>query len=134
MVRTITRVMLGLALVVAVLAVFSRQAIAQVPIPNACCTYTVDVAGFKTACFPVKLQTRWTGLLQTDVIPGNGVFVFNLIPCPPVPAQFAWASLDGGITLAWFNFPAKTVVNGCCFVTRIGVDAAGCIIVYLRPC
>jgi hypothetical protein len=94
----------------------------------------VDAAGFNPACFPVKLTTRWTGILQTDVVPGNGVFTYNINPCPPVPAQFGWASLDGGVTTAWWNFPANFKVNGCCFTLRIATDAAGCIIVYMRPC
>lgn len=132
--RILTRIVLGFALVLAMLAAFSRPTAAQQPLPNPCCTFTVDVAGFNPACFPVKLLTRWSGQAQTDVIGGNGVFVLPIIPCPPVPAQFFYASLDGGITQAWFNAPAKTVVNGCCFITRIGFDATGCIIVYLRPC
>lgn len=136
MIRTMTRAALASALMLAMLAIFSRQAVAQAPIPNACCTYTVDVAGFAATCFPVKLTTRWSGTLESVAIFGNGVTVQNItgVPCPPPPALFAWASLDGGATQAWFNFPMNFKVNGCCFTLRIGVDAAGCIIVYMRPC
>lgn len=134
--RTFLAALVAAFVALVAMVVTSERAAAQVPIANACCNFTVDVAGFKPGCFPVQLTTRWTGWIQTDVIAGNGVFVLpiNVIPCPPAPAQFGWASLDGGLTLAWFNFPATTIVNGCCFTTRIGVDAAGCIIVYLRPC
>lgn len=136
MYRSIIKGALALAIVLLAVVAISERATAQVPIPNACCTFTVDVAGFAATCFPVKLTTRWTGGIQSNAIGGNGVFVLPITfaPCPPVPAQFAWASLNGGVTKAWFNFPANFVVNGCCFTLRIATDASGCIIVYMRPC
>lgn len=115
----------------------SSDASAQVPIPQNCCTYTVDVDGFPDACFEFRVMTRWSSGIEAVSIPANGVYTFaitNANPCPPAPGLFAWASLDGGGTLAWFNFPATYNINGCCYVVRIGQDAAGCIIVYVRPC
>lgn len=134
--KNIGRCMLAIAFVVLGLAIVASSARAQVPVANACCTFTVDVAGFPAVCFPVTLTTRWTGGLQNNVIGGNGVFVLPITfaPCPPPPAQFAWASLNGGLTQAWWNFPANFNVNGCCFTVRIGRNAANCIVVYLRPC
>ncbi len=136
MVRSFAKFFALFALVVATLAVIGQTARAQAPIPNACCTFTVDVAGIAATCFPLKLTTRWTGGIQSDPIAGNGVFVLPITfaPCPPPPAQFGWASLNGGATMAWWNFPMNFLVNGCCITARIGTDAAGCIIVYLRPC
>jgi hypothetical protein len=136
MARHFLRSLLVIALLIGTFALIGNQAAAQGPIANACCRYTIDVAGVGATCFPLRLTSRWSSGTQTDPVPGNGVFVYPVgaAPCPPVPAQFFWASLDAGVTLAWFNFPARYQVNGCCLWVRIGVDANGCIIVYIRPC
>ncbi|MBS1913102.1 MAG: hypothetical protein JST22_14030 [Bacteroidetes bacterium] len=126
----------ALAVAMIALAASAVPATAQAPIPNACCTYTVDVAGVPATCLPFKLLTRWTGGTETILVTANGVSLQNITfaPCPPPPAQFGYASLDGGVTKAWFNFPATFNLGTCCYVVRIGVDAAGCIIVYVRGC
>lgn len=123
------------ALLVASFTTFTGQASAQVPVAQSCCTFTVDVAGFPAACFPATLMTRWGAGTQNNIIPGNGVFVFNVtaVACPP-PPQFWWASLNAGVTKAWFNFPAVFQVNGCCWRVRVGKTAAGCMTVVIRPC
>lgn len=137
MFRSLMTRMLPLVMVLVAVTVFSERAVAQAPIPNACCTFTIDAAGIPPGCFPVKLYTRWTGGSQSNPVFGNGVFVqpITFAPCPPVPPQFGYASLDGGVTKAWWNFPANFNLSpGCCITLRIATDAAGCIIVYMRPC
>ncbi|HVZ38426.1 MAG TPA: hypothetical protein VHI13_04060 [Candidatus Kapabacteria bacterium] len=117
-------------------AAFTGTAMAQVPIPNACCSFTVNAAGLPVGCTPFKLQTHWATGTQNNSIPGNGVFTIPITfaPCPPPPATFSWASLDGGITKAWFNFPATFHLGNCCYTVRIGTDANGCIVVFVRGC
>lgn len=133
MIRTLTRALLGFVLMIVATAAIGQHAAAD-PLPNKCCTYTVNVSGFDSSCFRVLLTTRWSGVLQSDVIPGNGVFTFNINPCPPIPATFFWASLDGGATQAEYNIPKNYKVNGCCFTIRIAGDINGCVVIYLRPC
>jgi len=103
-----------------------------------CCTYSVDIAGVPAACFRIPLWTRWSnGVFGPQLFLANGVFVFNTPTppaCPPA-ATFIGASLQGaGGPFATFNNPVKFNVNGCCLMARIGFDAAGCLIIYIRPC
>ena len=110
--------------------------------PN-CCTYTVDIAGIPSACFPFRLTTRWDcgGTITFDfkTYSTNGVYVEPLNPpgappCPPA-CKFLGAGLNGpGGPFATFNNPVQFNVNGCCMVVRIGFDVNGCLIVYIRPC
>lgn len=101
-----------------------------------CCIYTVDVAGVSPSCFPIRLWTRWSnGVFGPTIVNANGNFVFATPtppPCPPA-ATFIGASLAGpGGPYATFNNPVTFNVNGCCLIVRIGFDANGCLIIYIR--
>jgi hypothetical protein len=105
-----------------------------------CCTYTVDI-NIPAACYGingVRLWTRWsTGVIGPQIFNANGVYVFPTPApgiCPPA-SNFIAASLASAVgPWAVFNGPLQFNVNGCCLVARIGFDAAGCTIIYIRRC
>ena len=104
-----------------------------------CCTYTVDI-NLPAACIGpgIKLWTRWsTGVIGPQIFNANGVYVYATPApgiCPPA-SNFVGASLASALgPWAVFNGPLKFTVNGCCMMVRIGFDANGCTIIYVRPC
>lgn len=104
-----------------------------------CCNYFVDI-NVPAGCFGpgIRLWTRWsTGVIGPVVLNANGVFAFATPApgvCPPA-SNFVGASLAGPLgPWAVFNGPLQFNVNGCCLVARIGFDANGCVIIYIRRC
>ncbi len=119
----------------------TQQATAQQN-PNIC-TYRVDIAGIPQHCFPINLVTEWTcagGLItiQNSTYINNGVFFVPLNPpgappCPPA-CLFNWASLSPPIIPTPLNRTTVYTINGCCYVLTTSVDAAGMIVITIRPC
>lgn len=139
MLRSHIKTCLALMLVITAAAVFSPRAMAQNNDPK-CCFYYVDIQGFDSSCFDIKLTTAWVPgpAITSASIPGNGFWSYpigppDFPPCPSAPL-FRWASLDGGVTVAWFNNPATFKVNGCCFLMRVSFDINGCLVITIRPC
>ena len=98
-----------------------------------CCTFTVDIDGFKDYCFPFKLIAYWDdGSVSGHGFDKNGIYT-EQIPgkCPGLKC----------ITLDEKNGPcigigeqAKYVINDCCFLVTVKVDRKGCIYIVIRPC
>lgn len=107
------------------------------------CYYTVDIAGIAPCCFPITLETEWScrpGGIQilTTTYANNGVYVHPLNPggfppCPPA-CLFNWASLNGPINPTPLGRTTTYIINNCCYVLTATTDAAGAILIIIRPC
>jgi hypothetical protein len=130
------------AIIVVVMALIliagaAHRAEAQ-PVPNTCCSFSIAASlTIPAACFPITVTTSWGGAVQNDVKPGSGpLVVYPIAGCPPVPATFDWASLDGGVTTFGFGLSGPILLPcGTCVRLRITRDTVtNCIEIHIVRC
>lgn len=111
--------------------------------PNIC-HYTVDIAGITPCCFPITVETEWVcpdGTVRHDLktYNANGIYVELLNPNPPIPlcppaCLFNWASLNGPAQPTPLGATTQYCFRGCCWLLTATTDAAGGILLIIRPC
>ncbi len=102
--------------------------------PN-CCSYSVEIAGVKPECFPIRLKTQWVpGYTDIITYAANGVY-WNPIPgpCPPAP-PFDWVSLQLGINPIHLGETKTITIGGCCYKVTATLNPNFCILIRITPC
>ncbi len=107
------------------------------------CYYTVDIAGIAPDCLPITLTTEWrcpdgSIRVETKVYNMNGVYAETLNPpgappCPPA-CMFNWASVNGTFCPVPLGVTSICRVGNCCYIVTSTTDAAGAILIKIRPC